>query len=173
MLFWMVANGPLLISVVEEIAILNKIDCCRTVKEQHKFDVRAEAPPMCFWIQLCANIIQQNRAPSGAPKRRKMYKNCRAAPIFFTHMFLYSSFVMEVLFEAQTGLGQFSLNLQHTLYKLPQTQLSTAKSEDCSIACPIIPHQRSRCCTGFIWSYTFYLKRYAFQNMAGSRGRAS
>ena len=39
----MVANGPLLISVVEEIAILNKIDCCRTVKEQHKFDVRANA----------------------------------------------------------------------------------------------------------------------------------
>ena len=39
----MVANGPLLISVVEEIAILNQIDCCRTVKEQHKFDVRASA----------------------------------------------------------------------------------------------------------------------------------
>ena len=146
----MVANGPLLISVVEEIAILNKIDCCRTVKEQHKFDVRAEAPPMCFCIHLCANIIQQNRAPSGAPKRRKMYRIAAQRRFLFTYMFLYSSFVMEVLFEAQTGLGQFSLNLQHTLYKLPQTQLSTAKSEDCSIVCLIIPNQRSGCCPGFI-----------------------
>ena len=39
---WLV-TVHLFTSVVEEIAILNKIDCCRTVKEQHKFDVRASA----------------------------------------------------------------------------------------------------------------------------------
>ena len=78
----MVANGPLLVSVVEEIAILNKIDYCRTVKEQHKFDVRASATHVFLNPTVRQHHSAKPRPERGAEAAQKCIKLPRSADFF-------------------------------------------------------------------------------------------